>query len=252
MGIAGRVGAWWRARKGARDDNPEALRDEMDQAYRSQTALLAQVRRGVADVATSRKRVEVQLAGLRRQIDSLDGESRDAVTRGDDAAARDALTRKVTLEKAAAELSGRHDQLAAEERKLTDSASAVERRIEDFRIRKDTLTARYSAATARAEISSATTGIESETSRIGQAMSDAERHTRELEATADAVDELVSDGIISRPGESADDALARKFDQLLAEPAQVDAGQAEPAQVESGTGAHNRSGEDDGTHQISQ
>lgn len=46
-------------------------------------------------------------------------------------------------------------------------------------------------------------------------MADAERHTRELEATADAVDELMNEGILSRPGESQDEALLRRFDEAL-------------------------------------
>jgi phage shock protein A len=54
-------------------------------------------------------------------------------------------------------------------------------------------------------------------SEVNQAMESAERHTRELEAKADAVDELVDGGIISRPGESPDDAEQRRFDTALGE-----------------------------------
>jgi phage shock protein A len=46
-------------------------------------------------------------------------------------------------------------------------------------------------------------------------MEAAERHTRELEARADAIDELVADGIVARPGESSDDLEARRFDREL-------------------------------------
>lgn len=207
-----------RASGAARDArDADALRDQLDEAYRTQTALLAKVRRGVADVSTSRKRVEVQLATLRQQIAALGEQAQQEVADGHDSAARDTLGRQVALEKAAAELGDRHATLKAEEDALIDSASAIERRIEDFRMRKDTLTARYSAAQARAEINSATGGIASAAGEIGQAMEQAERHTRELEATSDAVDELIADGIISRPGESADEALARRFDEALQE-----------------------------------
>jgi phage shock protein A len=46
-------------------------------------------------------------------------------------------------------------------------------------------------------------------------MEAAERHTRELEAKADAVDELVADGVIARPGEDTADLEARRFDREL-------------------------------------
>lgn len=215
-GISARIGRWWRSRAAERDlEDPERLRGKLDETYREQIQMLTRVRRGVAEVATSRKRVEVQMAQLQRQIEDFDARSRDAVGRGDDDAARDALTRKVTLEKAHQELAERHASLTREEQSLEQAATRVERQIEDFRLRKDTLTARYSAASARHEINDATRGISSATSEIGQAMDEAERHTRELEATANAVDELVAEGIVTRPGESPDDALARHFDAAL-------------------------------------
>lgn len=215
-GIWTRLTGLFRART-ARDDSGdvEALRERLDQAYRTQSALLSQVRRGVADVATSRKRVEIQLSSLRREIESAGTEAKSSVDRGDDAGARRAIERQVALENAAAELEDRHAQLRDEEDRLQASAGGIERQIEDFRLRKDTLTARYSAAQARSEINDATTGIGSAAGDVGQLMADAERHTRELEATADAVDELMHDGIITRPGESEDEALRRRFDEAL-------------------------------------
>lgn len=198
-----------------RGDDVEALKDKLDETYRTQIALLQQVRRGVADVATSRKRVELQLATLGQQSAQLDDEARQAVERGKDDEARTLLTRKVTLEKAASELQERYATLKDEEAKLQLSALKIEQQVEDFRLRKDTLAARHTAAAARAEINSATTGINSSVSDVGQAMESAERRTRELEATADAVDELVAEGIISKPGESADEALGRHFDAAL-------------------------------------
>lgn len=217
-GIIGRIGRWWRSRSAdseARD--PERLRGNLDQVYRDQLELLTKVRRGVADVRTSRRRVEVQMARQREQVTTLEAEAREAVARDDEDAARAALTRKVTMEKGLADLESRHATLAEEEAGLERSADQVEQQIEDFRRRKDTLNARYSAANARAEINDATRGIASATSGIGQAMDAAERHTRELEATADAVDELAREGVIARAGESEDEALRRQIDQALAE-----------------------------------
>ncbi len=233
-GITARIGRWWRSREATREvEDPDRLRGKLDETYRDQLAMLTTVRRGVADVRTSRRRVEVQMARQREQVESLDAEAREAVNRGDDAAARDALGRKVTLEKALEELTERHRSLAGEEESLERAAEKVERQIEDFRMRKDTLTARYSAASARAEINDATTGIASATSQIGQAMDEAERHTRELEATADAVDEMAREGVITRAGEDSDDALRRQIDAALAE-----------TQIEESKG-------DDGPNQIS-
>ena len=195
----------------------EDLKDKLDQTYRTQATLLQQVRRAVADVATSRKRVELQLAALNQQISQLDDQARQAVGQGNDDEARSILARKVSLEKAATELAERHSDLKAEEGKLQDSAMKMEQDVEDFRARKDTLAARHTAASAQADMNSAAEGITSSASDVGQAMEAAERRTRELEASADAVDELVREGLISRPGESSE-AAARRFDAALDSP----------------------------------
>lgn len=243
-GIWTRLTRWLRGSAGGgstRDGGDiTRLQDRMDDSYRSQTQLLSQVRRGVADVATSRKRVQIQLVSLRRDIAAADESAKAAVERGDDSGARSALARQVMLEKAERELADRHATLAAEEDKLTASADEIERRIEDFRLRKDTLTARRSAAEARTEIQAATQGIGASTGEVGRAMAEAERHTRELEATADAVDELVNEGIIARPGETEDEALQRRFDEAL--------GSVEPAPAPVSPREENG----DGPHPISQ
>ena len=236
MGIGRRIADIFRSRRHG-DEDVDALAGRLDETYRAQLGHLQKVRRGVADVATSRKRVEVQLARLGQEIATLDAEAQAAVGRHDDDAARGALTRKITIEKAAEDLRERHETLQSEERQLISTADDLDRRIEDFRRRKDTLSARHSAAAARAEITSAGSGIASSMSEVSQAMDSAERHTRELEARADAVDELVAGGIITAPEESADDAERRRFDAQL--------GQTSAA-------SERTEGDDDGPHQISQ
>lgn len=243
MGITSRIATVLRSRL-SRDDT-EHLQDRLDETYRTQLGHLQSVRRGVADVTTSRKRVEVRLAKLDQDVATLDAESKAAVGRGDDDAARAALTRKVTVEQAAADLRERHEALQAEERKLAATADDLERRIEDFRLRKDTLSARHSAATARAEVTDAGTGITSSMSEVNQAMAEAERHTRELEAKADAVDELVDDGLVDRPGESADDAAQRRFDTALEERHDT------ALEERHDTALAEAEGDGDGPHQIS-
>ncbi|MFI5425904.1 PspA/IM30 family protein [Aeromicrobium sp. UC242_57] len=214
MSIRKRIAKWWESRSSA-SASPEKLKERLDETYREQTALLRQVRRGVADVATSRKRVELQLATIAQQASQLDDQARQAVAHGNDEEARALLMHKVTLEKSGADLQQRHADLKAEESKLELAAMKVEQEVESFRVRKDTLSARHTAATARAEINSATSGISSTVSEVGQAMESAERRTRELEATADAVDELVADGVVGKHGVSDDELWSRQFDAAL-------------------------------------
>jgi phage shock protein A len=181
MGIGRRIRDIWRSRS-HRELDGEELRSSLDDTYRAQLAHLQKVRRGVADVTTSRKRVEVRLRQLEQQAATFDAQAREAVERGDDTAARTALGRKVGLEDSLADLRERHAALQQEEATITDAATRLEDSIEDFRLRKDTLTARASAAEARSQLTSADTGIASSLSSVNQQMEAAERHTRELAA----------------------------------------------------------------------
>jgi phage shock protein A len=219
MSIWKRIARIFGSRKNGEAGDVDALRETLDSSYRTQRELLQRVRRGVADVATSGKRIEIQIAQLRQQAARLDETARASVACGDDEAARDSLTRKVTLHKTIDRLETQRGELSAQEGKLQDSAQEIEAKIEQFRIRKDTLAARQTAAEARSEINTATTGISSQMGGVGRVLDEAERRTRELEAHADAVDELVKDGVIAGPGgdEHSTASFDRQFDALTSD-----------------------------------
>jgi phage shock protein A len=182
------MGLWDRVRNVARSrrDDDDGWSERMDTTVRDQQATLAQLRRALADLSTNRRRVELQLKKLNLQSSQLEAAAAERVGAGDDEGARSALARKVTLEKAVADLADRHATLLADEQRLTATADQVQTQIEDFRIRKDTLVARESAATAKTEMHR----INRDQGAIAGDLDEVERHTREAEATAAAYDEL--------------------------------------------------------------
>ncbi len=60
MGLAKRVSAIFKAKASKALDKAEDPRETLDYSYERQLELLQKVRRGLTDVATSRKRVELQ------------------------------------------------------------------------------------------------------------------------------------------------------------------------------------------------
>lgn len=60
-----RMGMIFRAKANKALDRAEDPRETLDYSYQKQLELLQKVRRGVADVATSRKRLELQLMSSR-------------------------------------------------------------------------------------------------------------------------------------------------------------------------------------------
>jgi phage shock protein A len=175
-------------------DKAEDPRQTLDYSYEKQLELLAKVRRGVADVATSRKRLELQLNSLSAQSDKLETQARTALAGGREDLAREALTRKSGLTAQIADLQAQHAQLAEQEEKLVQASQQLQAKVEAFRTKKETIKANYSAAEAQAKIGEAFSGISTELADVGNAIQRAEDKTAQLQARGQAIDELLTSG----------------------------------------------------------
>ncbi|WP_225848160.1 PspA/IM30 family protein [Streptomyces sp. HPF1205] len=177
-------------------DRAEDPREVLDYSYQRQLELLQQVRRGVADVATSRKRVELQIRNLEGADGKLREQARQALSTGREDLARDALTRRTTVTEQLTGLQGQHAALRDEEEKLTLASQRLQAKVDAFRTRKETIKAGYTAAEARSRVTEAVTGIGEEMGDVGLAVQRAQDRTEELQARAGALDELVASGAL--------------------------------------------------------
>jgi phage shock protein A len=197
-------------------DRAEDPRETLDYSYRKQTELLQKVRRGVADVATSRKRVEIQMQQLAQQADKLHAQAQQALAAGREDLAREALTRRSGLSTQMADLQTQLSQLQAEEEKLTLASQRLQAKVEAFRTRKETVKATYTAAEAQTRINEAFSGISEEMGDIGVAMQRAEDKTAQMQARAGAVDELMASGALDDVTSTGQDDIARELNALSA------------------------------------
>jgi len=177
-------------------DRMEDPRETLDYSYQTQLELLQKVRRGVADVATSRKRVELQLNQLQQSSDKLDRQARDALGAGREDLAREALTRKSGVQSQVADLQTQYASLQGEEEKLTNASQRLQAKVDAFRTRKETIKATYTAAEAQTRINEAFTGISEEMGDVGMAIQRAEDKTEQMKARAGAIDELMASGAL--------------------------------------------------------
>src|ERR1700757_1626560 len=97
MSVMKRVSLIFRAKANKALDRMEDPRETLDYSYQQQLELLQKVRRGVADVATSRKRLELQLNQLRQSADKLTRQAQDSLAAGREDLAREALQRKAGI-----------------------------------------------------------------------------------------------------------------------------------------------------------
>jgi phage shock protein A len=192
--IAQRIATLFRVKATKVMDRAEDPREVLDYSYTQQQEMLRKVRRGVADVATSRKRVETQVTQLQRSSEKLDEQARQALAAGREDLAREALTRRTTVAAQISDLEAQQNTLRAEEEKLTLASDRLAARVETFRTRKETIKASYTAAEAQTRVNEAVTGIGEEMGDVGMAMERAEDKTEQLRARAGALDELLASG----------------------------------------------------------
>ena len=177
-------------------DKAEDPRETLDYSYERQLELLTKVRRGVADVATSRKRLELQGTQLKASADKLETQARQAVAAGREDLAREALSRRAGITAQLEGLAAQHAQLNAEEQKLVTAQQRLQAKVEAFRTRKETIKATYTAAEAQAKIGEAVSGISEEMGDVGLAVQRAEDKTAQMQARAGAIDELLASGAL--------------------------------------------------------
>src|SRR5690242_11009789 len=200
MGVMKRVSLIFKSKANTALDKMEDPRETLDYSYQTQLELLQKVRRGVADVATSRKRVELQINQLQQSSDKLERQAKDALSAGREDLARDALTRKAGVQSQISDLNTQYTSLQAEEEKLTGASQRLQAKVDAFRTKKETIKATYTAAEAQTRINEAFTGISEEMGDVGMAIQRAEDKTAQMQARAGAIDELMASGAVDDAG----------------------------------------------------
>ena len=218
MSMMKRMGMIFRAKANKALDKAEDPRETLDYSYQRQVEMLTKVRRGVADVATSRKRVELQVNQLQAQSDKLTQQAQQAINQNREDLAREALTRKSGLQSQMADLRAQQAQLQGEEEKLTLASQRLQAKVEAFRTKKETIKATYTAAEAQTRINEAFSGISEEMGDVGMAIQRAEDKTQQMQARAGAIDELIASGALDdASGLNTGDDIARELHSMSAQ-----------------------------------
>jgi phage shock protein A len=217
MSVMKRVSLIFRAKANRALDRMEDPRETLDYSYQQQVEMLTRVRRGVADVATSRKRVELQMNSLQKETDRRDNQARDALSKGREDLARAALQNKAGLQGQLNDLQGQYANLQEQEEKLTLASQRLQSKVDAFRTRKETIKATYTAAEAQTRINEAFSGISEEMGDVGLAIQRAEDKTAQMQARAGAIDELLASGALEDHVSGPQDAIQAELDKLGAD-----------------------------------
>src|SRR6266545_4166387 len=178
MGLMKRFSYIFKSKASKALDKYEDPRETLHYSYEKQLELLQKMKRGVADVATSRKRIELQAQQLQSAATKLEGQAKQAIAQNREDLAREALARRSGIASQLQDLQAQHDQL----------------KVEAFRTRKETIKATYTAAEAQTKVGEAISGISEEMGDVGMAMSRAEDKVAQMQARSGALDELMASG----------------------------------------------------------
>lgn len=196
MGLISRMSTVIKAKISKILDKFEDPRETLDYSYEKQLELLHNVKRGIAEVVTSKKRLEFQKTKLEANSQKLDSEAREALKAGREDLARLALERKNTNTREIGSIGKQIEDLSKEQEKLVATEKRLSAKVESFRTTKETIKAQYSAAEAQVKIHEAVSGISEEMSDVGLAVQRAEDKTEQMRARASALDELISQGTL--------------------------------------------------------
>lgn len=197
MGFLERMSAVVQAKMNKIMNKMEDPREILDVSYEKQLQLLQNVKRGVAEVTTSKKRLELQKAKLQMNIDKLDGQAKEAVAANREDLARKALESKAMMQAQLNTLDGEAIELNNQQQKLQAAEARLATKVEAFRTKKETIKAQYTAADAQVKITESVTGISEEMADVGLAVQRAEEKTEDMKARSAALDELLESGTLT-------------------------------------------------------
>jgi phage shock protein A len=217
MKVSARVARIFRSRAHAAVDRYEDPQQTMEYSYRNQLTALAEVRRGIADVATSRHRLELQANELHAAMSRLHQQAEQAIGLDREDLARAALERRALLAEQLDGISSQRDTLLDQERQLTKGLGHLQGRVEAFRARAETIRATYSAAEAQSRIGESLAGLSTEMTDVGLTMQRAEEHARRMQARSSALEDLFASGVLEDPSRPFRDPVQRQLDELAAE-----------------------------------
>jgi phage shock protein A len=200
MGLFSRMRLVFRGKANRALDRMENPADALDLAYDKQLEAMQKVRRGIADVVTAQKQLEIQQRQMEGNRTRLDALARQALEQHREELAASALTQSELVEGQLAGLRQQMDALSVQRDNLEVAGQRLQARLAAMRTQKETLKAQYSAAQATVHAGETVTGISKEMDEVTLLLERARDKMLRTQARAEAVNELMDTGVMSRLG----------------------------------------------------
>lgn len=214
MGLIDRFMRIFRMKAESTLEKMEDPRKTLDFSLVEMNENLRKIERSLLDISTAKQKLIVQRDDLVKNIERYNGQARQALEFKRDDLAQVAISRKQELQQRLEDVEQNINRVEQQMTSLESSRDSLKAKIESFKGRKEELKAMYGAAEAQVRIKETLTGISEELTDVGQSVSRAEDRIKDMQARAEAIDELIARGSIEDVlGESKSD-VERELEQI--------------------------------------
>lgn len=196
MSLFRRLSLVFQQKANAALDRVEDPNEALDLSYQKLLEQLQQIKRAIADVLTSEKRLEGQQVTLRAQYDKLQGQAKQALTQGQEELARTALSRAEVISQQVSSLGPQIEQLKNQESQLELTGQKLQAKVDAFRTQRETMKAQYTAAKASTTAVEGLSGISEQMADVSLMLDRAQDKVSQMQARASAVGELSDSGVL--------------------------------------------------------
>lgn len=221
MGVLSRFTNYIRTVMSSFLDRAEDPGQALDYSYEKQVEQLQNLRKQIANVVMQEKRLELEQGLVQQRMASYDNSAKTALQLGKEDLARQALQRKQEFASQVTGYDQQIEQLKAQQAKFIDLQQRLTARVESFRSQKEMVKAQYGAASAQVKIQEAATGISEEMQDVNLAVQRAQDKVLQMQARANALDELIDTGALPEIGPGAQDPIDKQL-QALTNNSEVD------------------------------
>ena len=217
MSNTARMRTIFRSKTSKAIDRMEDPRETLDDNYEQQVKLLQQVRQAVAEDATAKKRIERQGQEMGERYARLGAQANEAVAQGREDLARAALERRSLLQGQVAKLQDQYSSLQQQTAQLQDRERRLSEQIAAFRIEKETIKATYTASEAQVRANEAVAGLGASIHDVGTSLDRARDRVAQMQARAQATDELLASGALKDLTAAPDADIERQLSVIAAQ-----------------------------------
>lgn len=224
MTMTSRIRLIFKARAAHLLDKAEEPPEILDYVYAQQAQMLGALKRGLVEVSTARHQLEREVEEITSRAAGLREKAAGAMDRNREDLAKLLLER---MHRALGEVAGMEAQVAelrAEESRLGTAQMEMSSRVEEFRLHRVVVSARYTAASAEAGMVETLAGMGGELAELSLAVGRAEEKTGRMLSRAAALTSLVQAGTLEFTfGADAVDAELKRLDVQSAVDADLEA-----------------------------